>query len=272
MLTTAAFDTKPDDRAYRAQAPGAERVGWRFHEFRLSAETAPVAKGTQQSPSRTVVVLLGGPGSGKGTHGQALAAALGYQHLSTGEHLRDHIRRATALGRRAREPIANGQLVPDEVARELVGAMLGGCPDARGFVLDGYPRSRAQAESLESIVAACGGVVARALYLAVSDEEILRRLSGRLTCRSCGRTCHEASNPPDRPGVCRACGGELFRRADDEPATIRQRIALFHRMIGPLVDFYRETGRLVEVAAEGPVPAVSARVLAESKIPPAAAP
>lgn len=224
--------------------------------------------GQQQCTSRPVVVLLGGPGSGKGTHGQALAAALGYRHLSTGEHLRDHIRRATALGRRAREPIANGQLVPDEVASELVGVMLGGCPDARGFVLDGYPRSLAQAASLERIVTVCGGVVARALYLAVSDEEILRRLSGRLTCRSCGRTCHETSNPPARTGECGACGGELFRRADDEPATIRQRIAVFHRMIGPLVTFYRETGRLVEVAAEGPVREVSARVIAGSKAPP----
>ncbi|MEP6673095.1 MAG: nucleoside monophosphate kinase [Chthoniobacter sp.] len=217
------------------------------------------------SPSTPIVVLLGGPGSGKGTHGQALAAALDYQHLSSGEHFRDHIRRLTPLGRRAAEFIEGGQLVPDDVTIDLVRAMLGGCPDASGFVLDGYPRSLAQAEALEQVASAFGCVVTRALYLDVSDDEIVRRLSGRLTCRGCGRTCHETSKPPARPGVCDACGGELFRRTDDEPATIRQRIAVFHRMIDPLRDFYRATGRLMEVAAEGPVQEVSARVIAKAK-------
>jgi len=218
-----------------------------------------------QGHSKAVVVLLGGPGSGKGTHGQALAAALGYQHLSSGEHFRDHIRRATPLGRRASQAIESGQLATDDLANELVRAMLDGCPDASGFVLDGYPRSRAQAEALEGTVSALGCVVTQTLYLAISDDEIVRRLSGRLTCRACARTCHETSKPPARPGVCDACGGELFRRADDEPATIRQRVVVFHRMIGPLLDFYRATGRLVEIAAEGPVGDVSARVIAESK-------
>jgi adenylate kinase len=219
----------------------------------------------QQSHSRPVVVIVGGPGSGKGTHGQALAEALDYQHLSSGDHLRDHIRRATPLGRRAREPIENGRLVPDEVMSELVRAMLGGSPDASGFVLDGYPRTLAQAVALEGIVTALNCEVTQALYLAISDDEIVRRLSGRLTCQTCGRTCHETSEPPARPGVCDACGGELFRRADDEPSTIRQRMALFHRTSGPLLDFYRKTGRLVEIAAEGPVQVVSARVIAKSK-------
>ena len=217
-----------------------------------------------QIPSTAVIVLLGGPGSGKGTHGQALAQALGYEHLSSGEHLRDHIRRATPLGCQAREFIENGQLVPDHLATELVRALLGGGPTGSGFVLDGYPRSLAQAEALERIASPLGCAVTQALYLAISDEEIVRRLSGRLTCRTCGQTCHETSKPPARRGVCDACGGELFRRADDEPATIRQRIAVFHQMIGPLLDFYRKTGRLAGVAAEGPVHEVSARVVAEA--------
>ena len=216
-------------------------------------------------PSTAVVVLLGGPGSGKGTHGQALAAALGYEHLSSGEHFRDHIRRATPLARQASEFIKDGQLVPDELVNELVQALLGGCSTASGFVLDGYPRSLAQAEALEGIASAHGCAVTQTLYLAISDEEIVRRLSDRLTCRTCGQTYHDTSNPPARPGVCDRCGGELFRRADDEPATIRRRIAVFHQMIGPLLNFYRETGRLVEVAAEGPVHEVSARVIATSK-------
>lgn len=219
----------------------------------------------EQSPSTQVLVLLGGPGSGKGTHGRALAEALGFQHLSSGEHFRDHIRRGTPLGRRAGELIARGQLVPDELAIELVRARLGGSSAARGFVLDGYPRSLVQAEALEKVAPALGCVVTQALYLVISDEEIMRRLSGRLTCRACGRTCHETSRPPARPGMCDACGGELFRRADDEPATIRQRIAVFHRMIDPILDCYRAVGRLTELAAEGPVQEVSARVIATAK-------
>lgn len=152
--------------------------------------------------------------------------------------------------------------MPDEVAGELTRTMLGGCPEASGFVLDRYPRSLAQAEALESIVSALGCAVTQSLYLAIADDEIVRRLSGRLTCRACGQTCHETSKPPARPGACDVCGGELFRRTDDEPTTIRQRIAVFHQMIGSLLDFYRKTGRLVEIAAEGPVHEVSARVIA----------
>ena len=208
-----------------------------------------------------IVILLGGPGSGKGTHGRALAEALGYEHFSSGEHLRDHARQATPLGRRARESFATGQLVSDDVAIALVRAMLSGSSGARGFVLDGYPRSVVQAEALETIAAALDCAVTRTVYLEISDDEMLRRLSGRLTCLACGQTCHETSQPPGKAGVCDACVGELFRRADDEPATIRARIAVFRRMIDPLLEFYRESGRLARIAAEGPVATVSARVI-----------
>jgi len=214
---------------------------------------------------RSIIVLLGGPGSGKGTHGQALAAALGYEHLSSGEQLRDHIRRATPLGLQAKGLIENGQLVPDDLASELIHGLLAGYSNVRSFVLDGYPRSLAQAKALEQIVAAVGGTVTQALYLAISDDEIVRRLSGRLTCKTCGKTFHESSNPSARAGLCDRCGGELFRRIDDEPATIRRRIAVFHHAIDPLLAFYRETGRLAEVPAEGPVAEVSARVIARAK-------
>jgi len=212
-----------------------------------------------------IIVLLGGPGSGKGTHGHALAAALGYEHLSSGEHLRDHIRRTTPLGLRARDFIENGQLVPDDVANELVQTILGEGSSASGFVLDGYPRAVAQAKALEGIASAVACEVTQALYLAISDDEIVRRLSGRLTCRSCGKTCHETSLPDSQRPVCDNCGGELFRRKDDEPATIRRRIIVFHEMIEPLLNFYRASDRLAKIAAEGPVSEVSARVIAEAK-------
>jgi adenylate kinase len=214
-----------------------------------------------ETSSTVVIVLLGGPGSGKGTHGQALADALAFKHISSGEHLRDHIRRETPLGLQARSFIENGQLVPDKLATEMIKELLGECNSKTGFVLDGYPRSLAQAEDLDRIGSKLRCPVTQAFYLAVSDEEIVRRLSGRLTCRVCGKTWHESSNPPARPGLCDNCGGELFRRIDDEPATIRRRIAVFHEMIHPLLSFFRESGRLTEIAAEGAVRDVSARVI-----------
>ena len=217
--------------------------------------------------SKAILVVLGGPGSGKGTHGRALAAALRFEHLSTGEQLRDHIRRATPLGRQVSKFIETGQLVPDELAAELIKGLLTGRSTEKGFVLDGFPRSLAQAKALEEIVAVVGCAVRQALYLVVSEEEIVRRLSGRLTCRTCGKTYHESANPSARRGLCDRCGGELFRRVDDEPATIRRRIAVFHETITPLLAFYRETGRLIEIAAEGPVQEVSARVVARARAP-----
>eukprot|EP01031_Cornospumella_fuschlensis_P013115 gene13115-16031_t len=146
--------------------------------------------------ARPVIALLGGPGSGKGTHGQTLARALGFHHLSSGEHFRDQIRRGTPLGLRARDRIETGQLVPDEMAIELAREMLSSNLDAPGFVLDGFPRSLAQAEALQALAPELGIVIAKTVFLQVLDEEILRRLSGRLTCRACGATCHETFQPP----------------------------------------------------------------------------
>lgn len=213
-------------------------------------------------PLRSVVVLLGGPGSGKGTHGLALAQALGYRHLSSGEHLREQIREGTLLGQRAQEAIGAGRLVSDDVVLELVRGLLNDGSEVKGFVMDGYPRTEAQAAALETLVSEVDCVVTHTLYLAISDAEMMRRLSGRLTCRNCGRTWQETPERSVGTGRCDACGGELFRRADDEPMTIQRRIDVFHRMVEPLLHFYRASGRLVEVAAEGSVHEVSARVIA----------
>ena len=211
--------------------------------------------------ARSVIVLLGGPGSGKGTHGKTLARKLGFQHLSSGDHFRDHICRATPLGLRAQDKIKAGQFVPDEVAVELVREMLRSNPEARGFVLDGYPRTLAQAAALQAQAGELGIIISKAILLQVSDAEIMRRLSGRLTCRDCSATFHESSKPPATPGVCDNCGGALIRRADDEPPTIRNRITLFHETMAPVVDFYRANRTLTEVPAEGPANDVGARVV-----------
>ncbi len=203
------------------------------------------------SGKRPIIVLLGGPGSGKGTHGKALAQALNLEHLSSGEHFRDHIRRATPLGLRARSNVEAGEFVPDEMAVELLREMLSSNVNANGFVLDGYPRSLEQAEALQALASEVGIVIAKTILLQISDDEIVRRLSGRLTCRNCGATCHLVFKPPVIRGICDICGGPLFQRADDEPATIRHRIALFHERTGPVAEFYNRIGILTEIPAEG---------------------
>jgi len=211
--------------------------------------------------AKPVIVLLGGPGSGKGTHGKTLARALNFEHLSSGEHFRDHIRRGTSLGIRTRSAVELGEFVPDETAMELLREMLSSYPKAHGFVLDGYPRSLAQAEALQALAPDLGTVITRAVLLQISDDEIMRRLSGRLTCRNCGATCHEILKPSSVRGICDMCGGALFRRADDEPATIRHRISLFHERTAPVVNFYNSMGLLTEVAADGSPSQVGVRVV-----------
>lgn len=199
-----------------------------------------------------LLVLLGGPGSGKGTHGQALADAFSLRHLSTGAHFRRHMAKKTEWGLLAQGYIDRGRLVPDEVATRLLTDLLNELPAGEGFVLDGYPRSLVQARDLKGILVQRGQHLSAALYLKISEEEIVRRLSGRLTCRRCEQTFHEISNPPAVPGVCPACGGELYRRDDDQPDTIRKRVEVFHRSAAPLLEFYREENLLCEIEAEGP--------------------
>jgi adenylate kinase len=198
------------------------------------------------------LVLLGGPGSGKGTHGQALADAFHLRHLSTGAHFRRHMAQKTDLGVIAQGYIDRGQLVPDEVATRLLTGLLNDLPSAEGFVLDGYPRSLVQARDLKGILEARNKNLSAALYLKISDAEIIRRLSGRLTCRQCEQTFHELFNPPLTPGICPACGGELYRRDDDHPDTIRKRVQVFHQSAAPLLEFYRKENLLCEIDAEGP--------------------
>jgi adenylate kinase len=219
-------------------------------------------------PSPTFFVLLGGPGSGKGTHGQALAQHLGLQHLSTGAHFRDHIARRTPLGHLAQKKIDQGKLLPDDVANDLMRDLLQEAPDAAGFVLDGYPRSLPQAHALKKMLAERNLSVTAAIYLEVSDQSIIERLSGRLTCRQCGQTYHEKFHPPAETGTCDSCHSQsLYRREDDEPVTIQKRLDVFHQMIQPLLDFYRDENLLISVQAEGERSKVTDRVIASVQSP-----
>jgi len=146
-----------------------------------------------------------------------------------------------------------GALVPDDVIIRMMGERLGRADARRGFILDGFPRTIAQAEALGTLLKDLGLTLDTVVYFDVSEPELLRRLTGRRVCRKCGHTYHLVSNPPKRPGVCDACGGELYQREDDSEATVRNRLDVYRRQTSPLLDYYRERHMLTTVSGEGPV-------------------
>ena len=211
------------------------------------------------------LVLLGGPGSGKGTQAEQLATKLHVPHISTGDLFRENLRQATPLGTLAKAYMDRGELVPDDVTDHMVEERIGR-PDVHdGFILDGYPRTLAQAVALDEILARLDRRVTGALNINVPDTAIIDRLSARLICRSCQSPYHLRFHPPKRAGVCDSCGGELYRRSDDNPVTIRARLATFHRQADPLLHYYREGGVLRDIQGNDSVETVCSRCLASAR-------
>ncbi|MBX6350133.1 MAG: adenylate kinase [Clostridia bacterium] len=197
------------------------------------------------------VVLLGPPGAGKGTQAERLARATGALHVATGDMFRQAVREATPLGRLAKSFMDRGELVPDDVTVGLVRERLSQEDAAGGFILDGFPRTRPQAEALDRLLSELGRPLTAVLELAVPDDEVVRRLSGRRVCEACGRNYHVEFDPPARPGVCDACGGRLVQRDDDREETVRRRLEVYRRDTLPLRDFYARRGLLRSVPASG---------------------
>jgi adenylate kinase len=202
------------------------------------------------------VGFLGPPGAGKGTQARDLAREWGVLHLATGDVLREAVAAGTALGVEAKRYMDRGALVPDDLIIGLVGERLGGHDATRGFILDGFPRTIAQAEALGRLLKDRGQTLDAVVYFDVSEPELLRRLTGRRVCRACGHTYHQTSNPPKREGVCDACGGELYQREDDREATVRDRLEVYRRQTAPLLEYYRQRSLLAPVSGEGPVAAI----------------
>ena len=202
------------------------------------------------------IVLLGPPGAGKGTQAGALAEGLKVPHVATGDLFREHQQKATELGQLARSYMEKGQLVPDQVTVGMVSQRLDQ-PDARrGMVLDGFPRTLAQAEALDDLLKQRRANLDEVLYIRVSPEELVRRLGGRLVCRNCQTPYNLVTAPPKVAGVCDRCGGPLYQRADDAPEAVRNRIRVYMEETAPLVDYYRQQGILVEVDGEQPIEVV----------------
>jgi adenylate kinase len=198
------------------------------------------------------VAFLGPPGAGKGTQARDLAQEWRVLHLATGDMLREAVATGSPLGREAKTYMDQGALVPDDVIIRMMAERLGAAA-GRGFILDGFPRTIAQAEALARLLKDLGQTLDTVVYFEVSEPELLRRLTGRRVCRTCGHTYHLTSNPPKRPGVCDACGGELYQRDDDTEATVRNRLEVYRRQTAPLLDYYRQRNLLVTVSGEGPL-------------------
>lgn len=197
------------------------------------------------------LVLLGPPGAGKGTQGVLLSEGYGIPQISTGEILRDHVQRGTKLGIRARSYMDRGEYVPDDVVVSMVMDRLDESDADKGFILDGFPRTVAQAEALERALDEAGEPLTAVIKFSVGGEVAVRRLLGRYTCPNCGRTYHVEFKPPAQEGVCDVCGAELERRADDDELTVRRRIAVYRAQASPLEQFYVERDLLYQVDAEG---------------------
>lgn len=208
------------------------------------------------------LVLLGAPGSGKGTQGIIIADRLNLVHVATGHLLREEVERETALGKQAAEYMERGELVPNDLVIAMVLERLSR-PDAvvQGAILDGFPRNLQQADALEEALMAREARVDAALFLDVPEPVLVPRLARRIGCTACGALYHEETRPPRIPGICDRCGWGLSHRLDDHPATVRKRFQVYMERINPLLDYYRGKGVLVHLNGQLPVPEVTQQIL-----------
>ncbi|MFB6962037.1 adenylate kinase [Streptomyces sp. NPDC056309] len=208
------------------------------------------------------IVLVGPPGAGKGTQATRLAGKLSIPHISTGDLFRANISRQTELGKLAKSYMDAGNLVPDEVTIAMAKDRMEQ-PDAEGgFLLDGFPRNVSQAEALDKLLQGEGMKLDAVLDLEVPEDEVVKRIAGRRTCRNdSAHVFHETYSPPKKEGVCDVCGGELYQRDDDSEETVRKRLEVYHTQTEPIIDYYRAQGLVVTISSLGPVDEITQRAL-----------
>lgn len=208
------------------------------------------------------IVLLGPPGAGKGTQAQALSKLWGIPQIASGDLLRAAVREDSELGREAASYMDRGQLVPDELVLKLIAERFRKKDARDGFILDGFPRNVMQAEALAKGLERAGLKLDKAVAVKVPDEEIVKRISGRRTCRNCAAMYHVVFEPPAKPDVCDKCGGELYQREDDAEDTVRERLKVYAETTRPLLDYYGRLGMLSQVDGVGSTGQVEKRILA----------
>lgn len=190
------------------------------------------------------IIMLGAPGAGKGTHAKKLTEKFGIPAISTGDIFRENIKNGTELGKKAKEYMDAGNLVPDELVCDLVVDRLKQDDCKNGYILDGFPRTIPQAEALTAALAKNDDAIDYALEIFLEDQAIIDRMSGRRVCKSCGATYHVVNIPPKTEGVCDECDGELIVRDDDAPETVKKRLDVYHEQTAPLIDYYKKQGIL----------------------------
>ena len=208
------------------------------------------------------IVMLGAPGAGKGTQARMLAEELALPQVSSGDIFRENLKEKTPLGLLAQQYMDRGELVPDDVTIRMVMERLSRPDCAAGAILDGFPRTLAQAAALDGALQGQGARVSLVPLLEVSDEAVIARLAGRRVCRNCQAMYHVEFNPPKTDGVCDKCGGELYRRDDDDPETVRNRLFVYYKQTAPLVGYYFAHGVLVVLDGGRPIEQVGADLLA----------
>ena len=209
----------------------------------------------------TYIVMLGPPGVGKGTQAKILAKKTSLVHVSSGDLFRENIKNQTELGQLAQSYMNKGELVPDDVTIAMVRERLARQDCQAGAILDGFPRTPAQADALKQMLAEFGGDVDYVPFISADDEVLVARLSGRWTCRANGHVFHTAFNPPKQPGICDLDGSELYQRDDDKAETVTRRIQVYMQQTAPLIKYYREAGKLVEIDGAQPIEEVTAALV-----------
>ena len=193
------------------------------------------------------IIMLGAPGAGKGTQAKMIAAKYGVPHISTGDIFRANIKNGTELGAKAKEYMDKGLLVPDELVVDLVIDRFKADDCAKGYILDGFPRTTAQAAALDTILHELGIRLTAVIGIKADSKGLVKRIGGRLVCKKCGASFHKEFRPPKKENVCDNCGGELYQRADDNEATVEQRLAVYEKSTRPLIDYYEASGRFCEI-------------------------
>jgi len=212
------------------------------------------------------IIFLGAPGAGKGTQAANTAQELNVAHIASGDLFRQALEQETELGVRAKSYMEKGMLVPDEITIQMVLERMAVSDCATGAILDGFPRNLHQVEALDKALARQAKAIDKVIYIKVSEEELLRRLSGRWICRNCQTPYHATDSPPGVQGKCDKCGGELYQRPDDTVETVKKRLQVYFSETAPLVDYYIRAGKLLEIDGEGSIDAVGKRIVAALKV------
>ena len=208
------------------------------------------------------LILLGAPGSGKGTQAKNIAEKVGITHVASGDLFRAAATRGDDLGKQAKYYMEKGLLVPDEITIKMILERIDAPDCSKGVMLDGFPRTLEQAKALDQALGKKKQKIDRVFYIKVSIDELVRRLSGRFICRKCQAPYHKVSSPPKKEGKCDKCGGELYQRADDIPETVRKRIEVYTKETSPLIDYYKKAKKLVEIKGEGNIDSITENIIA----------